>query len=265
MTELIRSLDDPRLAAYRNLPDRTLRGENVFVTEGRVLTQRLLASRYPVESLFCAEQHAEEFQRAAGGRFPVYAAQERLLIEIVGYQFHLGVLGAGRRIAPATLDELMAGTETVQTPTLAICPEVTKPENLGLVFRSAAALGIRGVLLGPTCCDLFSRRALRVSMGAVLTLPWARSEDILADLEALGGRWRFELVATVLDPRAERLDEFRWPQRLGLVFGSEFDGVRHHWLEKCHRRITIPMQPGTDSLNLGVAAGIFLYEASRRA
>ena len=264
MIEIIDSLDDPRVAAYRNLPDRTLRGESIFVTEGRVLTRRLLESRYQAESIFCAEQHAEELQRAAAGRCPVYAAPEPLLIRIVGFQFHLGVLGAGRRATPATLAELMSGVDPAAPLTLAVCPEVTKPENLGLVFRSAAAFAIHGVLLGPTCCDPFSRRCLRISMGGVLSLPWACSAEILDDLEALRTRYQLELVATVLDPQAEKIDQIPWPRRLGLVFGSEFEGLRHHWLEKCHRRVTIPMHPGTDSLNLGVAAGIFLYKSRRR-
>jgi tRNA G18 (ribose-2'-O)-methylase SpoU len=263
MIHPIDSVDDPRVSAYRSLPDRTLRGESIFVTEGRVLTRRLLESRYQIDSIFCAQQHAEEFDRAAAGRCPVYAAAEPLLVKIVGYQFHLGVLGAGRRGTPASLEELMSAADPAGELTLAVCPEVTKPENLGLIFRSGAAFGIHGVLVGPTCCDLLSRRALRVSMGGVLGLPWARSADILADMAALGSRYQVELVATVLDPQAEKIDQIQWPRRLGLVFGSEFEGMRHHWLEKCHRRVTIPMQPGTDSLNLGVAAGIFLYESQR--
>lgn len=264
MIERIESLDDPRVAAYRNLPDRTLRGESIFVTEGRALTERLLASRYRTESVLCAEQHAEDFNRAAADRCPVYSAPERLLMEIVGFNFHLGVMGAGRRGTPATLDELMSPLDPARPITLAVCPEVTKPENLGLVFRSAAALGIDGVLLGRLCCDPFSRRCLRVSMGGLFRVPWAQSADVPEDFQTLHRRWGVELAATVLDPRAEPIDAIRWPARLGLVFGSEYDGLRHHWLELCQRRVTIPMRPGTDSLNLGVAAGIFLYEAGRR-
>lgn len=264
MIERIESLDDPRVAAYRNLPERTLRGESIFVTEGRVLTLRLLASRYQAASVLCAAQHAAEFDRAAAGRCPVYAAPEPLLSGIVGFRYHLGVLGAGRRGAPLTLDELMSPLVASERITLAICPEVTKPENLGLVFRSAAALGIDGVLLGRLCCDPFSRRCLRVSMGGLFRVPWAQSADVPADFAALHRRYGVELAATVLDSAADRVDGVRWPARLGLVFGSEFDGLRHHWLELCQRRVTIPMQAGTDSLNLGVAAGIFLYEARRR-
>jgi tRNA G18 (ribose-2'-O)-methylase SpoU len=264
MIQRIETLDDPRVAAFRNLPDRTLRGESIFVTEGRSLTERLLASRYEAEAVLCAAQHAEEFAAKAAGRCPVYSAPERLLMEIVGFNFHLGVMGAGRRGTPATLDDLMTRLDPVRPITLAICPEVTKPENLGLVFRSAAALGIDGVLLGRLCCDPFSRRALRVSMGGLFRVPWGQVSDVPAAFQVLHRRWGVELAATVLDPAAERIDQIRWPARLGLVFGSEYDGLRHHWLELCQRRVTIPMQPGTDSLNLGVAAGIFLYEANRR-
>jgi len=265
MIQPIDSLDDPRVKVYRNLPERTLRGDKMFIAEGRALTQRLLASRYPTESVLCAEQHAAEFEREAAGRCPVYAMPEPGLIELVGYRFHLGVLAAGRRLTPFVLDELMTPLATASRLTLAICPEVTKPENLGLVFRSAAALGVDGLLLGRLCCDPFSRRCLRVSMGGVFRVPWAQLADVPADFHTLHDRHGVELAATVLDPAAERLDAVQWPPRVGLVFGSEYDGLRHHWLELCLRRVTIPMQPGTDSLNLGVAAGIFLYEAQRRA
>jgi tRNA G18 (ribose-2'-O)-methylase SpoU len=264
MIQPIDSLDDPRVAVYRNLPDRTLRGDKMFIAEGRALTQRLLASRYPTESVLCAEQHAAEFEHQAAGRCPVYTVPEQRLIELVGYNFHLGVLAAGRRVAPLGLDELMAPLATANRLTLAICPEVTKPENLGLVFRSAAALGVDGVLLGRLCCDPFSRRCLRVSMGGLFRVAWAQSADVPADFQSLHQRYGVELAATVLDPAAEKIDAVRWPPRVGLVFGSEYDGLRHHWLTLCQRRVTIPMQPGTDSLNLGVAAGIFLYEAQRR-
>jgi tRNA G18 (ribose-2'-O)-methylase SpoU len=125
-------------------------------------------------------------------------------------------------------------------------------------------LGIDGVLLGHLCCDPFSRRCLRVSMGGLFRVPWAQSADVPADFQSLHRRYGVELAATVLDPAAEKIDQIGWPLRLGLVFGSEFDGLRHHWLALCQRRVTIPMQAGTDSLNLGVAAGIFLYEAQRR-
>ena len=94
-------------------------------------------------------------------------------------------------------------------------------------------------------------------------MPFVRSTDLASDLHALKTHWRVTLLAAVVDDRAEPLADLRWPSRAGLLFGNEFDGLREHWLSACDRRVTIPMQPGTDSLNLGVAAGIFIYQMKR--
>ncbi len=134
---------------------------------------------------------------------------------------------------------------------------------MGLIFRVAAGLGADGLLLGPQCCDPFSRRCLRVSMGAVLEAPYRKSEDLAADLAALGDRWKIEMLAALLDDRAIALDRVEWPRRAAVLLGNEFDGLGGPWLEFCERRITIPMARQTDSLNLGVAAGIFVYEMMR--
>jgi tRNA G18 (ribose-2'-O)-methylase SpoU len=257
------SIDDPRVAPYRNLRDRTLRGESIFVTEGRVLTRRLLESPFEAESVLAAEGFVAEFAPLAGDRTALYVAAESLLLEIVGFPFHRGVLGCGRRPPAKTLAELMAAVDRPGPLCLVICPEVTKPENLGLVFRAAAGLGVDGVLLGQRCCDPLSRRALRVSMGGVLGVPFARSQNVLEDLQTLKTLYGLELLATVLDGRAEPIQQVRWPPRAGLLLGNEADGLGDHYLSLCDRRLTIPMRPGTDSLNLGVAAGIFLYEMTR--
>lgn len=286
------SLDDPRVAPYRSLRDRTLRGESLFVAEGRLLVLRLLQSDYRAESVFVADPWADEFRPLVPDHVPMYVAAESLLLQVVGFKFHRGVLAVGRRPAPVPLDALLAAIERPENtagpvaeaereraaaaersdtprPTrsalrLVICPEVTKPENLGLVFRAAAAFGVHDVLLGERCCDPLSRRSLRVSMGAVLGMPRARSADLLADLRQLRDRWGVTLLAAVLDPQAERLAESSWPPRAAVLLGNETDGLRQQYLALCDRRLTIPMHPGTDSLNLGVAAGVFLYEMTRR-
>ena len=261
--EWIESIDDPRLAAYRNLPDRALRGESIFVTEGELLTVRLLESDFSAESVFASEQFAHKIEHLVGENVPLYVAPERLMLEVVGFKFHRGVLGAGRRGPSLEFDELMARKELGDRFSLIVCPEVTNPENLGLIFRSAGGFGVDGVLLGERCCDPLSRRCLRLSMGATLRVPFVKSPDLAADVGRLKETWQIELLAAVLDDRAERLSEIRWPARAALVFGSEFGGIRRRWLSLCDRLVTIPMQPGTDSLNLGVAAGIFLYEMAQ--
>ena len=118
-------------------------------------------------------------------------------------------------------------------------------------------------LLGPQCCDPFSRRCLRVSMGAVLRAPYRKSADLAADLDALRDRWGVEMLAAVLDEQAVPLAGVRWPRRAAVMLGNEFDGLDDRWLCYCTQRATIPMARETDSLNLGVAAGIFVYEMMR--
>jgi len=260
----VHSLDDPRISAYRNLRDRTLRGESLFIAEGPEVVRRLLRSRHGVDSVLVAESWAGDFSDLAAGPVPVFVGPDKLLSDIVGFTFHQGVLAAGRRSVPPALDELVASIDARQRLSLAICPEITKPENLGLVFRSAAGFGFDGVVLGRQCCDPLSRRALRVSMGATLSMPWIRCADLPADLQRLERRWGFELFATVLDAGAERLTDVRWPSRVALVMGNEFYGLRSRWLDLCPRRVTIPMAPDVDSLNLGVAAGVFMYQIQRR-
>jgi tRNA G18 (ribose-2'-O)-methylase SpoU len=164
------------------------------------------------------------------------------------------------------LAELMAALPAGPS-CVVVCPAVTKPENLGLLFRSAAAFGVRGVVLGQGCCDPLSRRCVRVSMGAVLEVPFTRTDDVPGDLRALRENWGFERIATVLDATAVPLDTLAPSSRTALVFGNEFDGLTPAWLAECDRRVIIPMSQSVDSLNLGVAAGIFIHHwaAAHRA
>jgi len=263
MLHRIESRDDPRIAAYRNLPDRTLRGESIFLAEGRLLTRRLLASGFEVDSVFVTDEYLDEFLPLAADRAPVYVAEEKLLLEVVGFKFHRGAMAVGRRGQTRRLEQLLAPHEPPGRLRLVICPEITKPENMGLIFRTASALGLDGVLLGERCCDPFSRRSMRVSMGAVLQVPFVKTTNLLADLRLLKERWSVELAAAVVDPAAEDVSRVAWPNRTGVLFGNEFDGLGPYWLALADRRVTIPIRAAVDSLNLGVAAGIVLYELAK--
>lgn len=141
--------------------------------------------------------------------------------------------------------------------TLLVLPELVDPENLGSAFRNAAALGCDALLLGPKGPDPLSRRALRVSMGAALSLPWARLAQS-EDMGILAGR-SYEAAACVLAPDAQDIRAWLRPERLALVLGNEAFGLSEPWLRACLHRLTLPMGGGTDSLNLATAAAIFLY------
>lgn len=251
------SIDDPRLAPYRELNQRNLtRHSGLFIAEGDKVTERLIASRYPVASILAEADWAERLGPALPPETPIYVAQRRLLAETIGFQFHRGVLGCGRRLPGPNIVEAMA--RHADQSTILVCPDVQDPTNLGSIIRTAAAFGCAAIVLGGRCADPFSRRVLRVSMGAALHLPIIESGDIAADLAALR-QADYTLVASVIDAAAEPLADFKRPAKLALLVGSEGHGLSAELRSLCHRQVTIPMRLGIDSLNVAVAAAVFLY------
>jgi len=137
-------------------------------------------------------------------------------------------------------------------------------ENLGSIMRSAAGLGFAHILLGPSCCDAWARRAIRTSMGTVFQLKICRSADLGQDLDCLGRDYGFQWHAAVLDKTAETLDSISPPPKVGLLLGAEANGLADAWCTRVERAVRIPMALDTDSLNVGVAAGIFMHHYRER-
>ena len=258
----LESLEDPRLRPYRQLKvTNESRGRDFFIVEGEKLLQRLMAAEHAVESVVASTAYVEKLPLSELEHVPVFVLPHDLLERLVGFNFHRGVLARGRRKrGPALADFLAAHPKQLL---LVICPDVQDPENLGAIIRNSSAFGVNGVMLGPNCADPFSRRVLRVSMGTVLRMPILESSDLGADLGRLHDAG-VELAATVLDPDAEPLDGALRTDRFALLFGSEGHGLERVWIDRCPRKITIPMQAGTDSLNVAVATGVFLYHFTRR-
>jgi tRNA G18 (ribose-2'-O)-methylase SpoU len=262
----ITSLDDARVAPYRNLRERDLRAEGVFITEGSLLAERLLQSRFPAESLFVTNENASRYAELLRNRVPLYVAEPTLMRQIVGFDFHRGVLGLGRRLP---FDGVVATVEKIATIhqklRLLACPSTQTSENLGLLLRSAAAFGVDAILLPNDGADPLSRRCLRQSMGSALSVSIARSQNLLNDLVQLRASCDLQLVAAVADDGENivALNEFQWPSRSALVVGNEYSGLDENWLRGCDFRVTIPVAPGCDSLNVAVATGVLLYEMSR--
>jgi tRNA G18 (ribose-2'-O)-methylase SpoU len=252
----LHSLDDPRIAAYRNLKDRELAREGGrFIAEGEQVVRRLLTSGIQVESVLLADRKADAIAPLVPKGVPIWIASDEAVQRIIGFEFHSGVLACGIRPPPKALQDILTDTEP---QTLVICPKITNVENLGSLVRLAAGFGVTALILGRQCCDPFFRQSVRVSMGAVFTLPMVRLEDELAAFEQLK-KQGFELVATVLSDDAEPLVSAGRGPKLGLLFGAEADGLDARHITACDRRVTIPMRRNTDSLNVAVAAGIFLY------
>jgi tRNA G18 (ribose-2'-O)-methylase SpoU len=194
---------------------------------------------------------------------PTYVVPHELISALVGFQFHRGILACAERRPWPALEEILPGRQ--RPLTLVICPKLSDPENLGAIARIGDVFGIDLVLAGPSCPDPFSRRVLRVSMGAVLRLPVIVIADLSAALDRLVEDEIVELIAAVADPGAEPLLRLARPQRVGLVLGEEDQGVPAEWLAKCRRKVTIPMRAGAGSLNVAVAAGILIHQLTREA
>ena len=256
----IDTIDDPRLAPYRELNQRNLtRQSGLFIAEGDKVVERLLASRYSVASVLAEADWAERVAPQLPDGTPIYVAGRKLLEATIGFNFHRGVLACGRRLPSATAAKVAQACG--ERATILICSDVQDPTNLGSIIRAAAAFGCAAVILAGRCADPFSRRVLRVSMGAALHLPIIESRDLPADARELREQG-FLLAATVIDAGALPLAEFRSLRRLALVLGSEGHGLSAETLALCDQRITIPMQLGIDSLNVAVAAAVFLYHCT---
>jgi tRNA G18 (ribose-2'-O)-methylase SpoU len=249
---------DPRLEPYRRVGDRVwLRERDLFVAEGRLVVGRLLAlGRFDVESVvltpsaLAAMQHVVTLIEA-----DVYVCDPTALRTVTGFNFHRGCLALARR-PPALAVEHLLGA-----PRLVALEAVGNPDNIGGVFRTAAALGAGGVLLDPTSGDPFYRKAIRTSMAATLTVPWVRLDRwprALHTFQSAG----FSLVA--LTPHApsisvsELSSGLRGSDRIVLLLGAEGSGLTEGALQLADARVRIPIDAAVDSLNVAVAAGIAL-------
>jgi tRNA G18 (ribose-2'-O)-methylase SpoU len=259
-TEITR-VDDPRLDLYRHLTDsdarRSLEAEHgVFVVEGVTAIERLLRSERRVRSLLLLAHQAQRLAPALVGRdMPVYVGSREVLAATAGFDVHRGALAIAERPALPDPEDVVRGAHL-----LAVLEGLTDPVNLGAIARSARALGVDALLLDPTCADPLYRRAVRVSMGEILFLPWtriARWPDGLARVREAG----ITLVALTPAPDAMPIDEFvtSAPARLALLLGTEGPGLSAAALAACDVQVRIPLRAGVDSLNVAHAAAIAFH------
>jgi tRNA G18 (ribose-2'-O)-methylase SpoU len=260
----IHSIDDDRVAIFRELKERELAARSgLFIAEGEHVVRRLLGSRFEVHSVLLAQRRVAEIAPLVPDHVPAYAVPNELVHQIVGFKFHSGILAAGKRPPRASIDDVVPRDR--ERLTLVICPEIATTDNLGSLIRLSAGFGVEAMIIGERSCDPFFRQSVRVSMGTIFRLPIVQSEDIARDLRRLRDEWRVDLAAAVLDDDAEPLSRASRAPRLGLLFGNEAQGLHREHVDLCQRRVTIPMKLGTDSLNVAVACGIFLYHFTREA
>ena len=253
------SLDDPRVADYRSIADpQYLQGHGLFVAEGRLVLRRLLDSyRFETRSILltpaAADSLGDVLDRTTA---PIYLAPQALMNEIAGFNIHRGCLAIGARPAAVGLEP-----DTLERATrIVILEGVNNPDNVGGIFRSAAAFGVDLVVLGPGCGDPLYRKAIRTSMAATLEVPFAS-----------GGAWpdaitrlrdhAVEVLALTPASSAAPLDTFRASShRVALLLGAEGAGLSAGAFERASARLRIPMSGNVDSLNVTTAASIAMYE-----
>lgn len=269
----ITDLSAPELAPYTRLTEAQLRNKlepekGIFIAESpKVIGTALDAGCEPLSFLM---ERRQIDGPAAGvlARCPdaaVYTADRSLLQALTGYALTRGVLCAMRRPQPRSVEALCKDARRV-----AVLEGIVDSTNIGAIFRSAAALGMDAVLLSPSCCDPLCRRAIRVSMGTVFQVPWARLGDRKEDwpqagldrLHALG----FTTAAMALDDRALPVDDptLQTAEKLAIVLGTEGDGLAAETIARCDATVMIPMQHGVDSLNVGAAAAVAFWQLRAR-
>jgi tRNA G18 (ribose-2'-O)-methylase SpoU len=262
VAKLITDPDDPRIAGYRHIRERDLIGrEGLFVAEGEVVLRHLISSPLvrPVSVLIAekrAEGLADVLAKVPPG-VPVYTANQDVLDAIAGFHLHRGILALGERIDRPSAETLLA-----RLPERALVVAlfgIGNHDNMGGLFRNAAAFGADAVLLAPDCCDPLYRKAIRVSVGASLITPYGGFGD--DDPVDLLSRHGFEVMALSPAGRFE-LSTVRPSGRTAALFGSEGPGLSTAILEKC-TTVRISMAGGFDSLNVATTSGVVLHHLTR--
>ena len=259
---------DPRLADFVRLRDVNLRKSleaehGLFVAEGEKVIRRAVGAGHPVRSLLMARRWAEPLADVLDGLdAPVYIADDATMESITGFQVHRGALASLERLPLPDVDTVLPAARRVL-----VLEDLVDHANVGSIYRCAAALGVDAVILSPRCADPLYRRAIKVSMGAVFAVPYARMTDRRADLGKLRAAG-FVLLALTPDQTATPLDKASTGDRVALMLGSEGDGLSSHWLDEADEPVCIPMSEdamsaGVDSLNVTAAAAIACHTLMR--
>ncbi len=259
---------DPRVDDFRDLnsvdrrPDLPT-GKGLVIAEGVLVAQRMLASRFAPHAFLGTERRLGELAvDLTGVGVPFYRASAEVMAQVVGFHLNRGVLGAARRAPELSVPQVLDGARTV-----AVLEGVNDHENLGSIFRNAAGLGVDAVVFGTGCADPLYRRAVRVSMGHALLVPFAQAGHWPADLTDLR-QHGFRLLAMTPNPRAGTLGEVMSglaDHKVAVLLGAEGPGLTETAMRACDVRVRVPMSRGTDSLNVATAAALAFYERVRSA
>ena len=260
-TTLLTSIDDPRTLPFRNLRDPNLRNrEGLFIAEGEWILERCLKNGIEMHCVLCKPSRASTLERLVPDACPIYVLPTDEISRLVGFEFHRGVLACAKR--PRASRQITAIAQG-GPDTLVMGSNIANPVNLGRIARLCAGFGVRALLVGAGAADEFSRQALRVSMGAVLSLPIVRTEQLGEQIRALRNAG-YTIAAATLDSQATDLRRYHRQPRTVLMLGAEDFGVDERLLAEVDDLLTISMPATTDSLNVADAASAFLYELCYR-
>lgn len=257
----ITSIDDERVAVFTSLTEHQLRNkknieQGIFIAESPKVINIALSAGYQPVSLLCERKHivgdaAQIIERC--GDIPIFTGNRDILKGITGYTLTRGVLCAMKRRRLPSVEEICHNAKRI-----VVIDGVVDTTNIGAIFRSAAALGIDGVLLSRTSCDPLNRRAIRVSMGTVFLMPWTWVDDEINAMKEMN----FKTVAMALTENSVSLDypPLTAEPRLAIIMGNEGDGLPSETIANADYTVRIPMARGVDSLNVAAASAVAFWE-----
>lgn len=252
--------EDPRLDDFRDLTDTDVRADRrgIVIAEGVNVVRRLAASPYPVRAVFGVPDRVDALRDSlAPLDVEVFVADKWLLSDVVGFRVTRGVLASADRPVPPDVADVLASARHV-----AVLEALNDFENLGALFRNAAAFGLDAVLLDPRCADPLYRRSVRVSMGHVLRVPFAVLPGAWPDSLQMVRDAGLRLLALTPDATATALRDLPVPDRWAVLLGAEGPGLSADALMAADARVRIPMAPGVDSLNVATAAAVAFAQLS---
>ncbi|MFI7145862.1 TrmH family RNA methyltransferase [Nonomuraea sp. NPDC050022] len=290
MPDYVTDPADPRLTDYTRLRDVDLRKSleaerGLFVAEGEKVIRRAIGAGYPIRSVLTTARWLEPLADVLGDA-TVYVVSDETMLGVAGFQVHRGALASMERLPLPSVERVLAGTSRTvvledlvdhsngeraeqHTRRILVLEDLVDHSNVGAIFRCAAALGVDGIILSPRCADPLYRRAVKVSMGAVFSIPYARMDNWFGGLARLREAG-FQTLALTPDQRATPIDTVKLEDRVALLLGAEGDGLSSHWLKEADEAVCIPMSAaamtaGVDSLNVVAAAAIACHGLMRSA
>jgi tRNA G18 (ribose-2'-O)-methylase SpoU len=264
----ITSLEDHLVDPFRNVRDADLRGrDQLCMVESEMVVRRLLETNWDVHSVLLSPHKCDRLAPLLRDRdVPILVADIALMSKITGFNIHRGVLAAVRRPPSEShsVERFIKKCKGKSRLSLLMAEGITNIDNMGSLFRNAAAFGVDAIILDECCCDPLYRKSIRVSMGHALSIPFVITRDWNADLKILKQALNIKLIGCELSDEAVPMWEVEQGSRFGLVMGGEKHGLSQSTIDNCDVIAQIPMSAEVPSINVGVASAVALYEFLRR-